>query len=174
MQLQSGMHPCNIGHLFLKSESVREQWYCNARINQNSPSLSVAAELQLASYPWSYSWTGDLHSQPPGLGEHTPNFAKSQVTINSHLMNECPVLHLVPGLGLKSSYQIMSVPLTLSASKTSSGLLQQTLHLMNDWPLGWEVLQTLLDQPNERLVCTELATGMELDIHRSHVLAASL
>ena len=82
--------------------------------------------------------------------------------------------HLAPGLCLKSSYEIMFVPLNLSVSKTSSGFLQHTLHLMNDWSLGWEVLQALLDQPNERLVCTELATGTELDIYESHVLTASL
>ena len=35
-------------------------------------------------------------------------------------------------------------------------------------------MKTLFDQPNERVVPTELATGLELGIHICHVLTASL
>ena len=35
-------------------------------------------------------------------------------------------------------------------------------------------MEALLDQPYERVVSTELATGTELDVHVSHVSTASL
>ena len=68
--------------------------------------------------------------------------------------NECPVPHLVPGLGLKSSYQF-------------TFLLSLSSHQL--WPLPTDaaphqyrtlvraVVQALLDQPNQRVVPTELA-----------------
>ena len=68
----------------------------------------------------------------------------------------------------------MFVPLTVFISNTSSGLLQQMQHLTNTWPFGWKIVQTLLDQQNERVVLTVLATGTELFIHISQVIAASL
>ena len=45
---------------------------------------------------------------------------------------------------------------------------------MNTRSLGRDILQTLLDQLNERVVPTELATGAELGVGILHVLASSL
>jgi hypothetical protein len=81
---------------------------------------------------------------------------------------------LVPGLVLKSSYQFLFVSLTLLISDTSSGLFQQTQHLTNIGTLVRAIVKTLLDQLNERVVPTELATGTELGVHVSHVMTASL
>jgi hypothetical protein len=77
-------------------------------------------------------------------------------------------------LSLKSVYQFSFVHLAVIISNTSSGLIQQMEHLTNIWPLGWEIVEALLDQSNERVVPTELATGPELLVHVPNVLTASL
>ena len=84
------------------------------------------------------------------------------------------LIYLVHGLGLKSSYQFTFLPLTIVVSDTSSGLFQQTQHLTNTRTLVRAVVQALLDQLNQRVVPTELATGTELGVHVSHVNTASL
>ena len=93
---------------------------------------------------------------------------------NNCMVNVFPVPHLVPGMVLKSLYHLHSVPLTVLISNTSSGLFQQTQYLTNIWTLRSTIMETLLDQSNERVVTTELATSTELGVDILHVPTTSL
>ena len=57
------------------------------------------------------------------------------------------------------------ISLTVLMSDTSSSLFQQTHYLTNAWSLGGEILQALLDHPNERVIPLEVVMVAELSDH---------
>lgn len=81
-----------------------------------------------------------------------------------------PLTHLVPRLFLKSLYHLHSVLSTVLISNTS---LASSKRLNNIWTLTSTTTETLLDQSNEKVVLTELATGIELGADIPHVLDRS-
>ena len=73
---------------------------------------------------------------------------------------ELTVLHLVPGLAMKGSYQLQLVHVTLLISDLSPDLLQQPQHLTNVRPPARGIVETPLDHLDERVVIAELAVDL--------------